>query len=71
MRVCRADDQAQQYRQRESRNSFDQSYSSPNDMYRQQQQPVFPQYQQQQMYSNYPNMYDQQQQQQQYMNSPR
>ncbi|CAF0879530.1 unnamed protein product [Rotaria sp. Silwood1] len=78
MRVCRADDQAQQNRRREVRSyaTSDQQYSSSNDIYQQQQQQqqFYPQYQQQQQqqpYSNYPTMYDQQQQQQQFGASPR
>ncbi|CAF2536498.1 unnamed protein product [Rotaria sp. Silwood2] len=71
MRVCRADDQAQQNRRRETRSfaTSDQQYSSSNDLFQQQQQQqqqqFYPQYQQQQQqpYPNYPPMYDQQQQQ--------
>ncbi|CAM4857765.1 unnamed protein product [Rotaria socialis] len=57
MRVCRGDDQSQQNRQRELR-----SYHGSD------QQSYYPQYQQQ-VYSNYPTMYDHQQQQN--MISPR
>ncbi|CAF1953415.1 unnamed protein product [Rotaria magnacalcarata] len=66
MRVCRADDPAQQDRRRELRSfaTSDQQYSSSNDIYQQQQQ-FHPQFQQQPPYSNPSIMYDQQQQQQQ------
>ena len=63
MRVCRADDYAQQHRRQElsSYTTSNQQYSSSNDIYRQEQ--FYPQYQfQQQPYLNHPPMFDQQQQ---------